>query len=153
MNNLNFKKRTLESDKKRNAESRSFYDVIVDGKSLFDQFVDAHSDLALSIGFYHDSNLNTQIVNEFLKSQKSKLESGRTLLFVCRECGDFGCGAITVEIERKDNSFVWKNFAHESDSFELIESDFINFPSIEFDKTEYETKLNNLIKNWLQQRI
>ena len=153
MNELKFINRTLQEDKKRNAEARDFFDLIVDGNSLFDQFVDAESDLASSFGFYNDAKLNIQIVNEFLKIQKSELESERTMLFVCRECGDIGCGAITVEIEKKDNSYIWKNFARENDSFELIPSDFIDFEILEFDKLKYETELNNLKKNWLQHRI
>jgi hypothetical protein len=149
VNELKFLKRTLTEDKKRNAEARDFFDLIIDGNSLFDQFVDAKSDLASSFGFYNDANLNIRIVNEFLKIQKPELESERTMLFVCKECGDIGCGAITVEIEKKDNSYVWKSFAWDNGEDEILKNDFIQFQNLEFNKTEYETELNNLKKNWL----
>ena len=153
MNELKFIERALKEDKKRNAELRNFYDIIVDGKSLFDQFVDAESDLASIFGFYNDSNLNIQIVDEFLKIQKSELESERTMLFVCRECGDIGCGAITVEIEKAENSYIWKNYAWDNGYEEILKNDFIDFQILEFNKSEYEFELNTLKKNWLQQRL
>jgi hypothetical protein len=153
VNELKFIKRTLKEDKNRNAELRDFFDLIVDGKSLFDQFVDAESDLASSFGFYTNTNLNIQIVDEFLKTQKSVLESERIMLFVCRECGDIGCGAITVEIEKKESSYVWKNFAWDNGYEEILKNDFIDFQVLEFNKAEYESELNTLKKNWLQHRV
>lgn len=150
MNKLKFIKRTLKEGKKRNVESRDFYDLLIDDNPLLNRFIDSESDLALSFGFYKNPKLNIQIVNEFLKIQKSELETLRSMLFVCAECGDIGCGAITVEIEKKSNSYVWKNFARENDSFELLPSDFIDFPSLEFDKISYENELKKLKNNWLQ---
>ena len=153
MNKLKFIERTLKEDKKRNAELRIFFDIIVDGKSLFDQFVGAESDLASIFGFYNDSNLNIQIVDEFLTIKKSELESERIMLFVCRECGDIGCGAITVEIEKTENSYIWKNYAWDNGYEEILKNDLIDFQILEFNKSEYEFELNTLKKNWLQHRL
>ena len=146
MNELKFLKRTLNKDENRNAISRDFFDLIVDGKSLFDQFVDAKSDLASSLGFYNDMNLNIHMVDEFLKIRES--ESKRTMLFICRECGDIGCGAIAVEIEKKDDSYVWKNFARDNGYDEILKNDLIDFQILEFDKAQHENQFNTLKKNW-----
>jgi len=40
--------------------------------------------------------------------------SGRVLLYVCPECGDIGCGAYSVRIEKTDNVYVWGDFAYEN---------------------------------------
>lgn len=101
MNKIQFIRRKLEADKTKNIKSVNFYDIIVDGKSLFDQFISSQDNMVSSFGFYDDKKLNLNILNEFLKTKTSELDTGRTLLFVCRECGDIGCGAITLEIEKK----------------------------------------------------
>ena len=148
MNEIKFIKRILESDKKRSVESKSFYDILIDNKSIFDE-LESDENNACILGFYNDKNLNIDIVNQFLKTKDSELQTGRTMLLVCRECGDIGCGAITLEIQKNKGSYVWKNFAHENDSFELIETDFLDIEPKEFSKNEYENALNDLKANWL----
>ena len=34
-------------------------------------------------------------------------------LYVCRECADLDCGAITVRVERSDGFFTWREFVAE----------------------------------------
>ncbi|MFO1494940.1 MAG: hypothetical protein U1F26_09790 [Lysobacterales bacterium] len=41
-------------------------------------------------------------------------ESGRILLYLCPECGDIGCGAYGVFIERIGETFIWRDFAYEN---------------------------------------
>ena len=148
MNEIKFIKRILESDKKRSVESKSFYDILIDNKSIFDE-LESDENNACILGFYNDKNLNIDIVNQFLKTKDSELQTGRIMLLVCRECGDIGCGSITLEIQKNEDSYVWKNFAHENDSFELIETDFLDIEPKEFSKNEYENALNDLKANWL----
>ena len=153
MNTIEFKKITLKADLKHNAESRSFYDLIVDGKSLFEQFIDADSDMAGHFGFYNDVKLNLKVIDEFQLKSKSELKSGQSMIFVCRDCGDIGCGAITAKIDETDNKIIWSNYKWENDYEESYESDFIDFPSLEFDKVEYINALETVRKNCLQQSI
>ena len=149
MNKLEFRKRTLVADKKLNARSRSFYDIIVDGQSLFDQFVDSDSRYASIFGFYDSRRENIPVIEQYLLRKKSEQETGRHLLFVCPECGDIGCGAITVEVEKTNEVYIWKNFAHENDSFDLDESSFIDYPALTFDKDQYENVLSVIFKSRL----
>ncbi len=44
----------------------------------------------------------------------SGLDPGRIYLFVCSECGDLGCGAITAAIEVAEDCITWSQFAWES---------------------------------------
>jgi hypothetical protein len=41
-----------------------------------------------------------------------KLYEGRQALYVCPECGDLGCGAISAVVTREGGYFVWKDFAY-----------------------------------------
>jgi hypothetical protein len=36
------------------------------------------------------------------------------MLFVCPECGDLGCGSITVEMSITQGRIVWCDFAYEN---------------------------------------
>jgi hypothetical protein len=35
-------------------------------------------------------------------------------IYGCPECGDIGCGAITVTIIKSDNSYTWTEFGYEN---------------------------------------
>lgn len=150
INSIEIKQRTLRSDSKRNAESRSFYDLIVDGKSLFEQFIDEDSDMVGHFGFYNDVKLNLQVIDEFQLKDRSKLESGQSMLFVCRECGDIGCGAITVKIKEIGDQIIWSNYKWENDDEESYDSDFIDFQVLKFNKVEYLDVLEVIRKKCLQ---
>lgn len=41
---------------------------------------------------------------------QARLPAGRVELYVCRECGDLGCGALTVNIERSGQMVRWNQF-------------------------------------------
>lgn len=72
-----------------------------------------------------------------------KLPSERILLYVCADCGDFGCGALTTKIEFTENTVIWSDFAYENAS-ELFEK----YPQIgpfEFNKTQYLKAFEQLI--------
>ena len=38
----------------------------------------------------------------------------RVALFVCPECGDLACGAITALVSRNDHSVQWSDFAYDN---------------------------------------
>lgn len=38
----------------------------------------------------------------------------RVALFVCPECGDFACGAITALVSRTERGVRWSDFAYEN---------------------------------------
>lgn len=44
----------------------------------------------------------------------SELASGRVPIYVCAECGDLGCGAVTVRVTKLDDCFVWSELSIES---------------------------------------
>ncbi|RKZ53168.1 MAG: hypothetical protein DRR00_05730 [Candidatus Parabeggiatoa sp. nov. 3] len=50
----------------------------------------------------------------FLLKDEADLDNGRTMLYICPECGDIGCGAITVKISKKEGFYIWENFTYEN---------------------------------------
>jgi hypothetical protein len=44
----------------------------------------------------------------------SEFASGRIPIYVCAECGDLGCGAVTVRVTELDDCFLWSELSIES---------------------------------------
>jgi hypothetical protein len=62
-------------------------------------------------------------------------EDGRVLLYVCPECGDIGCGAYAVRVERGSGVVRWVDFAYVN-GYEPPAP--VQLQSFEFDEREYE---------------
>lgn len=48
------------------------------------------------------SEFESEYAGMLIGLEKSPLNSGRVPLYVCSECGDLGCGAITTEVAQED---------------------------------------------------
>lgn len=58
---------------------------------------------------------NTRRVARQLRgADPSEFASGRVPIYVCSECGDLGCGAVTVRVTELDDCFVWSELSIES---------------------------------------
>ena len=88
-------------------------DFLVNGQSLY-ELLSAHSFDLVGRFWQGDRAWNEESANIFLTKQSADLENGRTMLYVCPECGDIGCGAITVTIIKSDNSYTWTEFGYEN---------------------------------------
>lgn len=58
--------------------------------------------------------INKSFAKQLLLKEQSELESKRVPLYVCNCCGDLGCGALTVKVEKIDGYFVWSDFGYEN---------------------------------------
>jgi hypothetical protein len=101
---------------------RVYLDFIVDGRSLGQRLgVGTTRDLAGCIGWQADSlswgeQEEQKLLEQLLLDRPSDLETGRTMLYVCPECGfDIGCGAITAVVEETNGLVVWRDFGFEMD--------------------------------------
>jgi hypothetical protein len=65
--------------------------------------------------------------------------SHRVALYVCPECGDFACGAITVLLSRSDGVVHWSDFAYENG--DDSETKLSNVGPFAFDWTSYVTEI------------
>ena len=85
-------------------------------------------------------------VLRLLKELAGDLPSDRVSLYICPECGDIGCGAITAKISVAPGEIVWSEFGYEN-SYEdsVLTEPFVALGPFAFDRHEYESKLRALI--------
>ena len=50
-----------------------------------------------------------------LRKTPGRLAANRRPLYVCNDCGDVGCGAITAVVERVGGVIIWRAFGFEND--------------------------------------
>ena len=70
-----------------------------------------------------------------LAKYTGKMPTERILLYVCSDCGDISCGALSAKIEFTDEKVIWSDFAYEN-AIEIVE----RYPEIvpfEFSRMEY----------------
>jgi hypothetical protein len=94
-------------------QARKSIDFVVNGASLFVLTEANDRDMC---GRFSSGTREQNIVaaEVFMLRKAPDLESGRSLLFVCPECGDIGCGAIAIRISQQAGSILWFDFAYEN---------------------------------------
>ena len=93
-------------------------DFVIDGQSLGNIFSaigqgSTAGDLIGCLGWAANRPYEDDLIRRLLLKEASELETGRFLLYVCPECGDVGCGAVTATIDETPEAIVWKDFGHE----------------------------------------
>jgi hypothetical protein len=102
----------------RSGASVDWLDFVVDGHSLGEAFAAigegyTSGDLIGCLGWANNKDYERSLVRQLLVEQPPELESGRYLLYVCPECGDIGCGAVTVVITDDNDQIGWERFRYE----------------------------------------
>lgn len=117
--------------------ARHYIDFIVSGQSLGELVNRIVPDQIGVLGWTGDNAFESRQINEFLGLISPALPTGRTLFYVCPECGDIGCGAITAQIEFTVQGVVWKDFGFETDYSEPELKVYKDIGSFLFDRNEY----------------
>lgn len=66
------------------------------------------------------------------------MPNGRNTLYVCVECADIGCGAVTLLIEIEPSHIIWKDFGFENNYEDVVQTlDFQDIGPFTFDATQY----------------
>lgn len=142
---------------------RYFWEPMVDGRPLR-QILDgsAPGDSAAERGvldnvpvLVHNWPIGmTDDVLVLLGQRPPELANGRVPIFVCGECGDLGCGAITAAVEWTADTVVWRDFGwdvnYETD--EDGEDDPMSAGPLIFDRAQYETELRRFIATFSEVR-
>src|SRR4051812_18620527 len=81
---------------------RHYIDFIVSGQSLKELIGRPKLDLIGTLGWIVDKKLDSQQIDEYVSKIAPELETGRSCFYVCAECGDIGCGAVTAKIISSD---------------------------------------------------
>lgn len=116
--------------------ARCYIDFVVDGKSLF-QLIQA--DLIGRLGWLSPTAEQESIFRLLLKLPPD-LKNERYLLYICPECGDISCGAVTIAIEETPEYFIWRDFGYENDYEDSIHSleQFSSISAFYFEKHQYQ---------------
>lgn len=127
-----------------------YFDVEIDGKPLSQHFAGprgANPSQLSSLGWSSASETcRTKVVAQFLAEAPSDLESGRIPVLVCEDCGDVGCGAITVRVVREGDLIKWTNWAIENDCEPAREVTWPTRPGdFIFKQKEYEAEIRKAL--------
>jgi hypothetical protein len=124
----------LDGNVTRRPESH-YLDFVIDGRPLTHR-------LAIARGMITPLNrawlpsVDAAIEELLGRRPTDGLDPGRVSLFVCGQCGDLACGAVTVTLRVKSDGITWSHFAWENGDkpAEPIE----NAPdSLEFESAHY----------------
>jgi hypothetical protein len=90
---------------------RHFLDFLIDGNSLWKQLKKPDM-VSILCSEYAAKSLDESVkaVNRLLLLEEADHPNDRRTLFICSECGDLGCGAITSLILREGGAIIWKDF-------------------------------------------
>jgi hypothetical protein len=87
---------------------RQFLDFVVDGRSLFD-VVRERYDFIGCLGWL-DAEYDDEAAAALLLDKAGEFE-GRVGLYICPECADANCGAVTAVIEHDGDGIIWRDLA------------------------------------------
>ena len=117
-------------------------DFTIDGKSLLAELVSesgGHDDFLGCFARGWDK-LNKHSLKQLLLQEPPETASGRSLIYVCPECADIGCGAYGCKINKVGEEYIWSEFAYEN-GYEEPES-IKSVGPFKFSVTEYESVVN-----------
>jgi hypothetical protein len=134
------------SDRSYKSE-RHFFDFVIDGRSIWDA-VGKPRDLVSVLCAEYAFDESVSAVNRLLLTKEADFPSGRRSLFVCSECGDSRCGAITLVVVRGGDAIVWKDFGFENNYDENVNlSEYARVGPFEFEATSYEGGFRQAIES------
>jgi hypothetical protein len=122
--------------------ARTFLDFYVSDRRLLDLLAWPDADYITPLG-WGQVERQADSVAELLRRKKPSLKTGRYQLYICPECGDIGCGAVTVRIEREGEFIIWREFGFENDYDEPRLSEFTGIAPFYFEATAYFQALSS----------
>ncbi|MEQ1618253.1 MAG: hypothetical protein ABL883_07910 [Terricaulis sp.] len=131
-----------ENDQNGFRSERWSIDFLVGGRSLFGLLNGQKRDLSGAFLAKRDRVFRRTNGNAATRELFTDIGANfvRLPLYVCPECGDLGCGALTCEASRVGEKIVWLNFGFETGIAEYT-PDFASFAELgpfEFETHQYE---------------
>ena len=146
MPNLTFRRleRPQESSNGLSRSARSHVDFEIDGHSLFIMTNAADSDLVGVLG-WAVSGRDDEAIDQFLLKRPTDLPDQRQPVFVCPECGDIACGAITLRLRLEGDAVVWEDLAYENGFDESVtDRSSFEYLAFSFPRDQYERAFEEL---------
>ena len=126
---------------------RHFLDFAIGGQSLWEKL--NKPDMVSVLCFEYAAKAldeSLRAANRLLLAEKADHPNDRRSLFICSECGDLGCGAISCVIVREGNAVVWKEFVLQNNYEDNVErSGYAAIGPFIFESESYERSLQRAI--------
>jgi len=74
-----------------------------------------------------------------------QLDAGRVPLFVCRACGDVGCGAITMRVDRDASTVTWRDFRWETGPDDPDDRVVVPGGPFVFDRAQHDAEVRRFV--------
>jgi hypothetical protein len=113
-----------------------YLDFVIDGQRLRDRLLVA-PDMTTLLNRAWLPSVESAVLELLGKRPTAGLDAGRVFLFVCGECGDLGCGAVTAALDVDSDRITWSQFAWES-GYEPAEPIDSAPDSLAFGAADYE---------------
>lgn len=123
---------------------RTYVDFVIAGQSLQAYIGSEVGDRISPLGWTGNTACENRLINELSGLTKTELPTGRTVFYVCPECADIGCGAITALVVEMPNTIIWKDFGYETNYSEPELAKFRHVGPFEFEKRPYRKLLDQL---------
>ena len=118
--------------RKLGSTQRRFLDFVIDGVSLSSLI---NVDFISPFG-WSDADEQEAYINQLLGESPPDMPGGRTVLYVCPECGDVGCGAVTLLVQQGADTVTWKHFGFENNYEDMVHTDgYYDIGPFTFDAT------------------
>ena len=124
---------------------RGFYDFVIDGVPPY-EVVDQHRDRISVIWTEPPIPVErARALRRLLAQEPGDASDGRVSLYNCPECGDLGCGAVTVRIDQTENE-IWRDFGFENNyESKMDRASLSAVGPFHFDRRSYEAQLEALL--------
>jgi hypothetical protein len=131
---------------------RHFLDFVVNGTSLYGAIQAKHVDNISP--FWTGKDLTQAMKSAAVESAKrlmlmqpADFANNRRSLFICAECGELGCGAVSITVERSNDGFVWRDFGYENDwEDKVLTEAYSDLGPFIFSPDEYVSALNDVVR-------
>ena len=113
---------------------RRFLDFVIDGVPMSSRF---NVDFISPFGWL-DADEQEASIDRLVGTSAPDMPNARTSLYVCPECGDLGCGAVTLFVQSEADVIIWKDFGFENDYEDAVHTEgFQNIGPFTFDANQY----------------
>ncbi len=126
---------------------RHFLDFAIDGRSLWEKL--KKPDMVSVLCFEYAAQAldeSMKAANRLLLAERADHPHDRRSLFICSECGDLGCGAISCLIVREGDAVVWKECGFQT-NYEGNVNLYAGIGPFSFEVASYERTLLRAINS------
>ena len=102
---------------------RNYIDFVIDGISLSEIVRSAGHDLVSVFTKEWVPEEREKSLRRLLLLEPADFPNNRRSIMVCAECGDLGCGALSILVESSEEEFVWRDFGYENNYEEELHVD------------------------------